>query len=150
MAWSINDLEKQPDGTFRLKKSVPQELLKTIVKKKIPKPKKIHEQLEFIKLILRQNGVEFVEEYRFCKRRWRFDIACKGLMFAVEYEGLTFDKSGHTTNEGFTGNCEKYNRAALMGWKVLRYTFLNYKDFENDLKQILCPITSPTVIHQMK
>jgi hypothetical protein len=126
-----------PDGTFRLKKSVPPDILKTIIKKQRPKPKKIHEQLEFIKRILRQNEVEFIEEHRFCERLWRFDIACKELMIAIEYEGLSFDKTGHTTSEGFTKNCEKYNMATVLGWRLLRYTFLNYKDFEKDLKAIM-------------
>ena len=64
-------------------------------------------------------------EYRFHPvRRWRFDFAWPDLMLAVECEGLTAPgtKSRHTTNQGFTKDCGKYNAAAMAGWKVLRFT----------------------------
>lgn len=67
----------------------------------------------------------FVREYPFHpERRWRFDFAWPDHMLAVECEGLTAptQKSRHTTNEGFSEDCVKYNAAALLGWRVLRYT----------------------------
>ena len=67
----------------------------------------------------------FVREYEFHQtRKWRFDFAWPEHMLAVECEGLTAptQKSRHTTNYGFTKDCEKYNAAALLGWRVLRYT----------------------------
>lgn len=76
-------------------------------------------------------------EFRFSKRRFKFDFAIPHRKIAVEYEGLMSEKSGHTTVKGYTSNCRKYNLAALHGWKVLRYTALNYKQLENDLKQLL-------------
>ena len=30
--------------------------------------------------------------------------------------------SRHTTVGGYAKDCEKYNAAALLGWRVLRYT----------------------------
>lgn len=66
-------------------------------------------------------------EHRFAKhlkRRWRFDLAWPGLMLAVEVEGGTWlgGKGGHTSGRGYEANCEKYNTAVLMGWRVLRFT----------------------------
>ena len=63
-------------------------------------------------------------EYRFdTVRRWRFDFAWPSLKLAVECEGGTWmKKSRHTSGAGFEKDCEKYNAAALQGWKVLRFT----------------------------
>jgi len=64
----------------------------------------------------------FVEEHRFCERRWRFDFAWPNQMVALEVEGGVWKggKGGHTSGVGFTKDCEKYNTATVMGWKVLR------------------------------
>lgn len=67
-------------------------------------------------------------EYRFAPpRRWRFDLAHVELMLAIEVEGIFMGwdntkKSRHTTASGFTADCEKYNQAAMLGWRVLRFT----------------------------
>lgn len=65
-------------------------------------------------------------EYKFHpKRRWRFDFAFPEKMLAVEYEGIYFSrtgKSGHTALAGYRKDCEKYNEAVLLGWRVLRFT----------------------------
>ena len=63
-------------------------------------------------------------------------------MFSVEYEGLvaTGKKGGHQTKTHYTNNCTKYNLAAIDGWKVLRYTFKNYHDFNKDLVELLFKI----------
>ncbi len=66
---------------------------------------------------------EPVREHRFhVERRWRFDFAWPDLMIAVECEGHGGKKSRHLTYLGYTNDCEKYNEAAIMGWKVLRFT----------------------------
>ena len=41
-------------------------------------------------------------------------------MIAVEVEGLGGGR--HQRIAGFTGDCVKYNAAALLGWRVFRYT----------------------------
>ena len=69
---------------------------------------------------------DYVEEHVFAKelgRRWRFDYAWphRGKV-ALEYEGLHSRKSRHTTVKGYEGDCEKYNAAALLGWRVFRVT----------------------------
>lgn len=65
---------------------------------------------------------------------WRFDWAFPEQKIAVEYEGIVTSKSRHTTLKGYTGDCEKYNSAMKLGWKVFRYTALNYKDVTKDLE----------------
>ena len=59
------------------------------------------------------------------ERRWRFDFAFPDKKIAVEIEGGVTNgphKSRHTTVTGFEGDCEKYNEAAILGWRVLRFT----------------------------
>jgi very-short-patch-repair endonuclease len=64
-----------------------------------------------------------VEEYRFHdKRRWRFDYAFVPEGVAVEIEGGVYSGGGHTRGKHYQSDCEKYNTATLMGWRVLRYT----------------------------
>lgn len=63
------------------------------------------------------------QEHRFAPpRRFRFDFAWPDQKLAVEVEGGTWGKSRHTTGKGYGKDCEKYNLAVLMGWRVLRFT----------------------------
>ena len=56
-------------------------------------------------------------------RQWRFDFAWPQLRLALEVEGGTWMPKGrHTTGAGFEADCEKYNAAAISGWRVLRVT----------------------------
>ena len=75
-------------------------------------------------LQLRTSGLPDPQrEHRFHpKRRWRFDFAWPDVMLAVEVEGGTWSKGRHTRGRGFAADCEKYNEAALLGWRVLRFT----------------------------
>jgi very-short-patch-repair endonuclease len=64
-------------------------------------------------------------EYRFHPtRRWRFDLAWPTQRVAAECEGATWKggKGRHTSGAGFAGDCEKYSEAAILGWRVLRFT----------------------------
>lgn len=64
-----------------------------------------------------------VREYQFDPaRKWRFDFSWPLKMVAVEIEGGTWVKGAHTRGVGFQEDCEKYNRAIELGWRVLRYT----------------------------
>lgn len=61
-------------------------------------------------------------EYRFHdKRRWRFDFAWPEKKIAVEIEGGVWTGGRHTRGAGFIADAEKYNTAALLGWRVLRF-----------------------------
>jgi very-short-patch-repair endonuclease len=75
-------------------------------------------------LHIRAHGLpEPAREYRFDPpRRWRFDFAYPAQMVAIEVEGGTWTGGRHTRPAGFENDCEKYNRAALLGWRVLRFT----------------------------
>lgn len=55
-------------------------------------------------------------------RRWRFDYAWPSLKLAVEQEGGTWCRGRHVRPKGYEADCEKYSEAALMGWRVLRFT----------------------------
>ena len=71
---------------------------------------------------------EFVPELppvrEFCfhpTRKWRFDFAWPAARVAVEMEGGIWIGGGHTRGLIYAGNCEKYNAAAVLGWRLLRY-----------------------------
>jgi hypothetical protein len=53
-------------------------------------------------------------------------------MLAVELEGGVFMKGGggHQRVKVFLDNCDKYNRAALMGYRVLRFTRKHVESWE--------------------
>ena len=62
-------------------------------------------------------------EYRFAPpRRWRFDFAWPAAMLAVEVEGGSWIAGRHVRGRGFEADCEKYNAATLLGWRILRFT----------------------------
>ena len=50
---------------------------------------------------------------------WRFDFAWTRWKLAFEIEGAP-GHGRHTTAKGFTGDCEKYAEATLLGWTVYR------------------------------
>lgn len=74
------------------------------------------------RLQMRVNKIDdYTLEHKFHPtRQWRFDIAFEWAKIAVEIEGGVFTRGRHTRPMGFIADCEKYNAAALMGWKVLR------------------------------
>lgn len=73
---------------------------------------------------LRATGLPAPEpEYRFAPpRRWRFDYAWPDAKVALEVEGGVWIRGRHTRGSGFLKDMEKYNAAAVRGWRVLRCT----------------------------
>lgn len=70
-----------------------------------------------------RNIPEPAQEYRFAQhRRWRFDLAWVEQKIAIEVEGGIFVGGRHTHPVGFLNDMEKYNCAAMLGWRVLRWT----------------------------
>ena len=62
-------------------------------------------------------------EYKFSpQRRWRFDFAWPDRMVAAEAEGGHWSGGRHVRGAGFEKDCEKYNAAAAIGWRVYRFT----------------------------
>lgn len=65
----------------------------------------------------------FRREFRFSStRKWRFDFACPQKLIAIECEGATWAAGRHNRGGGFEKDCEKYAEAALMGYRVFRFT----------------------------
>lgn len=84
-----------------------------------------------------EKGYELKTEYRFTEeRRWRFDWFLPALKTGIEYEGIFSKKSRHTNNIGYSKDTEKYSQAAILGYKVLRYTAINYFNVIDDLTKI--------------
>ena len=54
-------------------------------------------------------------------RRWCFDFAWLTEHVVVEIEGGTWTGGGHVRGKVFRDNCDKYNSALLLGWRVLRF-----------------------------
>ena len=69
-------------------------------------------------------GLAPEREYKFAPgRKWAFDFAWPDSKLAVEIEGGTrFGKSRHSRGDGFERDARKYNAAALLGWRILRFT----------------------------
>lgn len=66
-----------------------------------------------------------VPEFSFDRsRKWRFDFCFTNLMLAVEVEGGTWQPDGgrHNRGPGYEDDCEKYNAAILLGYKLFRFT----------------------------
>ncbi|MDI9256348.1 hypothetical protein [Flavobacterium sedimenticola] len=93
--------------------------------------------IEFMLKSFYQHGIipEYVKEHRFDEvKGYRFDWAIPSVKLAIEYEGLFSEKSGHTTIKGYVKDCKKYNLATINGWKILRYTAVNYSDLAQDIE----------------
>ena len=97
-----------------------------------------------LELLLQIRILELPEpEREYCfhpTRKWRFDFAYPERMLAIEIEGGTYSGGRHTRGQGFENDCEKYNTATLMGWKVLRYTAKMIESGEaiNQIEEALC------------
>ena len=68
-------------------------------------------------------------------RKWRFDFAIPSRHIAIEIEG----RGRHQSFGGFESDAKKYNAAAKLGWRVLRYTpaMVMRGDAINDVLEIL-------------
>ncbi len=70
-----------------------------------------------------RGSTELVCEHQFYPgRKWRFDFAHPQTKVAIELEGGIWSGGRHTRGKGFTQDCEKYNAAAIQGWRVFRLT----------------------------
>lgn len=74
------------------------------------------------------------KEYRFHpERKFRFDYAYPFAKIAIELEGGIWIKGAHTRGVHFNSDCEKYNAATILGWRVLRYTTDSLHMIPNDV-----------------
>jgi very-short-patch-repair endonuclease len=80
-------------------------------------------EIEFLYHIQDLELGELIREYRFNPdRRWRSDFCYPDFKLLVEIEGGTWIRGAHTRAARYSKDCEKYNWAAIHGWKVLRFT----------------------------
>lgn len=81
------------------------------------------QQMVFVAMC-EQNGIPRPEpEHRFRPpRRWRFDYAWPDRRLALEVEGGVWTNGRHTRGSGFLRDVEKYNAAAVAGWRLIRTT----------------------------
>lgn len=96
-------------------------------------------QLEFIfRAYLDRLGVEYIEEYQFAKpRKFRADFYLPEYKILIEIEGGLYMKSRHTSPKGYHNDCEKYNLAALLGYKVLRFTTKHVQEADHSVLEKL-------------
>ena len=141
--WTNSDLKNLQSKGLVIEEQIKSNYGENAIIKKTPLVNKSSVGKNTIELLLRElielkliSG--YVKELKFDEvRRFRFDWAIPELKLAIEYEGLNSEKSRHTTKKGYTGDCQKYNLAVINGWKVLRYTAMNYSDFAQDIKVFL-------------
>ena len=83
---------------------------------------------EWLTLLCQMNYFE--PEHRFDpSRKWLFDWAIPTHKVAIEWEGICARKSRHTTLTGYSNDAEKYNKAAILGWIVLRFTAMHSRAY---------------------
>jgi very-short-patch-repair endonuclease len=56
------------------------------------------------------------------KRKWAADLAYPDKMILIEVEGGLYTRGRHVRAVGYENDCEKYNWAQLLGYKVYRFT----------------------------
>ena len=72
--------------------------------------------------VLQGIAPDAVAEFKFCpSRKWRADFAIPSHRLLVEIEGGVWSGGRHTRGSGFIGDMEKYNMAAILGYRVLRF-----------------------------
>ena len=88
---------------------------------------KLEEKL--VRILADADVLTYEREHRFHPtRRWRFDFAWPDHKLAVEVEGGAWTGGRHTRGSGFVADCDKYNAATVLGWRVLRYTTSHLRD----------------------
>lgn len=86
----------------------------------------------YFRLVQDTFGIYWQFEYQFLKgHRHRFDAALPCCKLAVEVEGGTWIGGGHSRGSGFAADMFKYNNAAILGWRLLRFTPKEVKDIIN-------------------
>jgi|ERR1035437_5437648 very-short-patch-repair endonuclease len=88
-----------------------------------------------------QTGIIAVKEYMFHdKRKWRFDYAIPDKKVAIEVDGGIWSKGRHIQPKGMLGDMDKFNAAAVLGWRILKVTpqtLFNLSTFEMIIQSTL-------------
>jgi hypothetical protein len=65
--------------------------------------------------------IKLTPEFKFHPdRKWRFDFAIPLKAVAIEIEGGIWSGGRHTRGHGYESDCEKYNSATILGWRLFR------------------------------
>ena len=105
--------------------------------KGVKKGKKQSPNLTWMKHSLKMLGIEVVDEYKFSPdRKFRADIYLPHFKTLIEYDGMFSAKSRHLSVTGFSKDTEKLNLATILGFRVLRYTAMTYKQMLNDITKL--------------
>jgi very-short-patch-repair endonuclease len=134
-SFTIETIKKSACGKLNPHLDEPMKKKSKVIKARndCPEVQYIHWQLKYWCI---EQGYTLEKEYRFAKpRKFRFDFCLPEFKIAVEYDGLNSEKSGHTTLKGFTSDTEKINIAISLGWKVLRFTVLNYQTVLHEIEK---------------
>lgn len=83
--------------------------------------------------LLKSNNLDIpTTEYKFHNtRRWRFDYCWIDKKIALEVEGGIWTNGRHTRGSGFIKDMEKYNNAALLGYRLIKCTPKSLTSIEN-------------------
>lgn len=84
-----------------------------------------------VEAFFKSHGIpKYETEFKFHpERKWRFDYAwfdevaeleCFLPKVALEVEGGVWTGGRHTSGSGFVKDMEKYNAAAMAGWRIIR------------------------------
>lgn len=75
----------------------------------------------FVRLCVAQNLPKPEREHCFhATRKWAMDFAWTAQRVGLEVEGAVWVQGRHTRGSGFVKDMEKYNAAAVLGWRILR------------------------------
>jgi len=90
-------------------------------------------------LYCRENNLELKKEFEFAEgRKFKSDYAIESERLLIEYEGGIFmARAGHNSPTGIERDIAKYKLAHELGFTVLRFTALSYKNVLQELDKIL-------------
>jgi very-short-patch-repair endonuclease len=74
---------------------------------------------------LKELRLPYISEFRFglpIGREWRADYFVSIKETLVEIEGSVWTQGRHTRGSGFLKDLEKYNTAAMLGYRLLRFS----------------------------
>jgi very-short-patch-repair endonuclease len=83
---------------------------------------------------LKELGIKTMPEYRFCARKWRFDLVALDERLAFEISGGNWT-GGHRRGKAQEQEYDKLNLAQLLGWRVMQFT--NRQVASGEAKQFL-------------
>ena len=82
---------------------------------------------------LRLHRIEYQREYKFSpKTRHRADFYLPQYNCLIEIEGGIWSGGRHGRGAGYIKDCDKYNLATTLGYKLLRFTTQHVQDSQYD------------------